>query len=179
MLFLVSYVFLLRMPSEALPMVTVGGGIGAPGEQSVIYLEDEVVHLKLAKRKNRQKGSLLKRSCWCKACRLTCPVHVLWQYLSSQPAGFRPFEKISAAKALCRLRDILQVLKVPEFESYRTHDFRRGHARDMQADGASLGEILAAGQWRSPAFMSYMEYHELEHDAVVEAHLVESSDEDV
>ena len=37
MLFLVSYVFLLRMPSEALPMVTVGGGIGAPGEQSVIF----------------------------------------------------------------------------------------------------------------------------------------------
>ena len=71
-------------------------------------------------------------------------MHVLWKYLSSQPAGFR-FEKINAAKALSRLGDVRQVLKVPEYETHRTHDVRRGHARDTQADGTSLGEILAAG----------------------------------
>ena len=108
MLFLVSYVFLLRVPSEALPMVTVGdGGIDAHGEQSIIYLENDVVYLKLAKRKNRPKGSLLKRSCWCKACKLTCPVHVLGPWLLKQGIGSTPFRSFSPANALQGLRAIL------------------------------------------------------------------------
>ena len=62
--------------------------------------------------------------------------------------------------------------------SYRTHDLRRGHAKDLQVNGATLYEILAAGEWRSPAFLSYLDLAELERDVVVEAHLDESSSED-
>jgi len=44
--------------------------------------------------------------------------------------------------------------------------------------GAKLHEILRAGEWRSPAFMEYLDLHQLEQDCVLEAHLDESSDED-
>ena len=61
---------------------------------------------------------------------------------------------------------------------YRTHDWRRGHAKDMQMNGSTLYEILMAGEWRSPSFMTYMDTMELEMGATMEAHMAESSSED-
>ena len=45
-------------------------------------------------------------------------------------------------------------------------------------NGATIAEILGAGQWRSPAFLRYLDLADLERDAVAEAHMDESSDED-
>ena len=61
---------------------------------------------------------------------------------------------------------------------YRSHDFRRGHAQDMLENGATLCEILAAGQWRSPSFMKYLDATSLEKEAVVEANVDESSEDE-
>ena len=47
---------------------------------------------------------------------------------------------------------------------------RRGHARDLQQRGSNLAEILRAGEWRSAAFLSYLDSHQLEDDAVQEVH---------
>ena len=44
--------------------------------------------------------------------------------------------------------------------------------------GAPLWQILAAGEWRSPAFLEYLDKHKLEVDAVVQAHVDESDGED-
>ena len=60
---------------------------------------------------------------------------------------------------------------------YGTHDIRRGHAKDLQMSGAPLAEILAAGQWRSPAFMKYFDQNELEQGVALEA-AVESDDDE-
>ena len=51
-------------------------------------------------------------------------------------------------------------------------------AKDMQLNGASLYEILAAGEWRSPAFMDYIDKNQLEVYAVLEAHVDESSSDE-
>ena len=40
--------------------------------------------------------------------------------------------------------------------------------------GAPLYEILQAGEWRSPAFLKYLQLHTLERDAVVQAYVDES-----
>ena len=56
-----------------------------------------------------------------------------------------------------RLRDLLQRFLVPDAQKYGTQDFRRGHAEDMRKMGCTLAEILKAGQWRSAAFMKYMD----------------------
>ena len=177
MLFLVTYTFLLRLPSEALPIAR--GCVGmAHNEQSWLYMDDGLLCLKLARRKNKPEGSLLKRACWCSACRLTCPVHVLWPYIESMPVGHKPFGKFSPAKALSVLRAFLKELGVAGAHKYRTHDWRRGHAKDMQLKGATLYQILMAGEWKSPAFLAYMDMVELELGATMEAHMAESSSED-
>ena len=94
------------------------------------------------------------------------------------PVGTQPFRGISPAKALARVREVLAGLHIPEITAYGTHDFRRGHAKDLQESGqvvhirvhrrctsvsilagAPLFEILAAGQWKSPAFMAYLDVH--------------------
>jgi len=177
MLFLTAYVFLLRLPSEALPIVRVGVGVSPDGKQASVSCDGDSLVLVLDRRKNRLHGSTLVRKCWCTQCSLTCPVHVLGPYFESFPLGKPVFAGISAACALSTLRTVLMMLQVPDAGLYRTHDFRRGHARDLQLGGATLGEILAAGQWSSPAFLKYLDMMQLETEAVVEAHLDESDDE--
>lgn len=177
MLFLTAYVFLLRLPSEALPIVHGVVGVGH-GQQAIVVVEHDCIILKLARRKNKPEGSVLKRHCWCSQCEATCPVHVLGKYFSSLPVGAKPFASFTPATALKVLRGFLDRGDVPEARYYRTHDLRRGHARDLQTSGASLVEILLAGEWRSPAFLTYLDLAQLETDAVIEAHLAESSDDE-
>ena len=176
MLYLATYTFLLRVPSEALPMVCGGRGV-IHGQHSVLFLGINCIYLKLATRKNRPAGSLLKRSCWCAKCAATCPVHVLGKYLDEFAIGNRLFAGFSPGLVLSRLRRRLGQLGVADASSYRAHDFRRGHAQDLRESGASLKEILTAGEWRSPAFLAYLDLESLEHDFVLQAHLDESDDE--
>ena len=75
------------------------------------------------------------------------------------------------------LRNILVDLEVHRATEYRLHDLRRGHALDLQQSGAPLYEILAAGEWRSPAFLDYLDKNQLETDMVVQAHCAESDDD--
>jgi hypothetical protein len=44
--------------------------------------------------------------------------------------------------------------------------------------GAPLWQILEAGEWRSPAFLKYLDLQRLETDLVVQAHVDESESED-
>ena len=88
------------------------------------------------------------------------------------------FPGVTAARATRVLRACLSALNVPGHEEYRLHDSRRGHAMDLVASGAPLWEILSAGEWRSPAFLQYLNLHELEEGLVMQAHLEESESED-
>ena len=67
--------------------------------------------------------------------------------------------------------------QVPHPERYGTHDFRRGHAQDLLESGASLAQILAAGQWRSASFLDYIKQAELERDVALEV-AIESDGEE-
>ena len=54
----------------------------------------------------------------------------------------------------------------------------RGHAtQDMVDKGANLRTILLAGEWKSPAFLAYLDWSTLKAGAVMEALLEESEDE--
>ena len=73
------------------------------------------------------------------------------------------------ARALSDLRQMLEMVGTPKAKEYRCHDLRRGHALDLQLKGTPLHEILAAGEWRSPAFLEYLDRHAAERDMVQEA----------
>ena len=120
---------------------------------------------------------MLARECWCKQCTKTCPVHILWKFFEQLPIGCAPFYEITGCYANQVLRACCGALKVKQAELFRCHDFRRGHSEDMRNAGATLKEILGAGQWRSPRFLEYLDLDALNTEVVVSAHRDESSDE--
>ena len=65
----------------------------------------------------------------------------------SLPDGAEAFPGVTAAGALWSLRVVLKSVGVRCAGQYRTHDLRRGHAQDMLESGATLVEILRAGEW--------------------------------
>ena len=85
------------------------------------------------------------------------------------PPGTQPFVHIRASQALLALRELLEELHVPNAIFFRTHDFRQCHAEDLRRGGSRLGEILAAGDWNSVAFLRYLDHVRLERDRVIEA----------
>lgn len=103
---------------------------GASEEQTIIWLQDDAVCLRIRRRKNRQGGSgTLKRICSCKGGVSTCAVHTLWhKFFAELPEGAHPWSQISADKARQRLRQVLGRLGIHEPGRFGTHDFRRGHA---------------------------------------------------
>ena len=167
---LAAYVFKLRVPSECLPMVVGIGDSSTYGQaqtsQSIIHIGESEIVLCLKTRKNRYVpvtqaimsafmllcirpwGARLCRSCWCKECGLTCPVHMLGAALNSWGPGSQPFAGTTAPKARANLREVLAAIGVPEASRYRTHDLKRGHTRDMANKGCTLKEILLAADWR-------------------------------
>ena len=180
MLMLFSYVFLLRVPSEAVPAVFAGPRLAAGGTHSVAFDGVRVI-FRLAQRKNlRQGGPAMSRVCWCSACTATCPVHVLGSYLQSLPPGSRLFPGLRPGSAITIFRECLRVCGVPDAGAFGTHDTRRGHALDMLCNGGSLSEVLAARQWRSAASLlgSYLPFDRIESAAVLEAAVAASGSED-
>ena len=133
MLFLITYVFLLRLPSEALPIEV--GRVPGKHQQAVLEMEDGKLVLTLLRRKNRPAGSRLERTCWCRESCRTCPVHVLGPAVRDIRTGTALFGGFTAAEANSALKDMLGQIGVAKAKEYRTHDIRRGRARDLQLSG--------------------------------------------
>ena len=148
MLALISYVFLLRVPCECLPMAF----HERPQNESlcpVLFLDEEggveCLELYLPRRKNRKEPIKMIRTCWCMRCPNTCPVHVVGEFLRGVEPGVKPFAAWWPGMVLSVLREVLKTIGVDEAEQYVAHDLRRGHADDLLRRGATLLEILRAG----------------------------------
>ena len=171
MLFVTTYVFMLRLQSEALPISKNKTAAHHLGQEAVVTLEGEEVVLRLERRKNWQNGSVIRRKCWCDSCSQTCPIHVVWKFFSDLPDGAQPFAAISYQDALMQLRGSMAILGVKAHNTYGTQDLRRGHAQDLKAAGASEDTIRLAGQWkgrRGP--MPYMDIPANESEMASKAH---------
>ena len=175
LLYVLSYAFMLRVPSEALPMrmATVEDAVCGPsGEtQSAIYAEAGKLHLALHRRKNLQHGSRMVRDCWCQSCSITCPTHAFERSTRCFSQGQPLFPHLTAENVRSELRRRLGLLNVDFPWKYCSHDFRRGHCLDMVLSGRPLHEILSAGQWHSNAFRKYVDRRELEEAAVLDTQL--------
>ena len=93
------------------------GGDGfepSSGEQSVIWLEDDTLCLRLLRRKNRPQGSgIMRRKCCCQGNPHICPLHVVWdRFFSKLAPGTKPWSEVSAGHARASLRDLLAKLGV-------------------------------------------------------------------
>ena len=58
---------------------------------------------------------------------------------------------------LAALRRILGAVKVDRPDEFTFKAFRAGHATALAQEGRSIGDILNAGEWRSAAFLAYVD----------------------
>lgn len=177
-IFLLAWQFLLRGPSEAVP-IEWGSEQELyslpPGRHSAIWVNaDGATSLRLKRRKNRPQGSLLRRPCLCPAApAVMCPGH----RLLASSSGWQPGQRLcllTPSQLLTKLHRLLAMLLVAAPERYRWKGFRAGKASCMAAAGKPLPQILQAGEWRSAAMLAYVDPDIL--DAA--AFLQEISDDD-
>ena len=183
MLYVAAYGFMLRVPSELLPVATGTEGEAdlplSDGAHSCVSMCGDELVLQLAQRKNKPQGSTLRRGCWCLTRTASlCPVHTLGEWLKQFPRASTPFACTSANTARVNLKATLLQLRVPKAGLFWLHDFRRGHAQDLVEHGGHLHEILAAGQWSSPSFTAYLDLNKVETAGVIETHMDESDADD-
>ena len=95
-LFLFTYSFLLRLPSEALPVVAGGSG-RVPESMSVLRYEADQLVLTLQRRKNKPEGSRLIRKCSCRQSPATCAYCRLKPRVESTKDGEPVFPGLTTA----------------------------------------------------------------------------------
>jgi hypothetical protein len=177
MLYLAAYSFMLRVPSEGLPMVAGGDPLKAleQGTHSAIAVVGSEIILSLARRKNLPGGSTMRRDCTCNKSRQMCPVHVLGPWFQDLAGkGKKPFIHYSPCFARSELKRRAELAGCSDSKLYTLHDLRRGHAQNIIENGGNLQHILSAGQWSSNAFLVYLDKCKLDKNAVAEAQVFES-----
>ena len=102
LLFVFAYQFLLRVPSEALPVVA-GTSQSDPKQQVALWkdAENQALVLTLATRKNKPQGSRITRKCSCSASASTCAYHMIGPLLDAKPLGERLWPDVSVKGPQC------------------------------------------------------------------------------
>ena len=162
--------FLLRVPSEGLPLQW-------SGVHSQITLTATVAKIQLSKRKNSRGPVTLTRECCCTTSgRRLCAVH--WLHILKKDAT-DDGKVFDMTKNEFGSKIKLYALRagVPEASRVGTHAFRRGVAQDIIDQGGSLAALMTAGGWTSSAYAVYLRDSQLD-DAAVTRALICLSDSD-
>jgi hypothetical protein len=169
-IYAVARLFLLRVPSEGLPLQR-------NGPHSHIEVEDSEAYVTLHRRKNSNKPALIHRSCVCRNEGVSlCAVCSLQAWMERNPSDNNIFN-ISTHTFLKYFRRDLAEAGIANPERYGSHAFRRGMARDIILAGGTLGTLLAAGQWSSGAYKAYLQSQAVDEHAVAKLLIDHSDDE--
>jgi hypothetical protein len=143
-----------------------------------VAIVDGELHIRLARRKHRPRGALLRRRCCCGKSPFTgetdsrfvphiaiCPVCCFktQMELGQYREGERLFQ-FSSSQFLAQFK------KRSSFANcalLRTKSWRSGMATTLVAGGAALGTVLDWGQWKSKAFLDYVSKDSLDTQAFI------------
>ena len=170
-----AYVFILRLPSEALPAIRaspadelikrspLSGSVQALIGTRFLPDDSERLVLKLRSRKATRGGAIIMRPCFCDADDLGgkgfCPVHDFWPAVcSSSLWGEELFPSLRSRNINRILKGMLRSMGIPEAESFSTHAFRRGASMELKNSGSTLAQILKTVGWSSSAFRAYLSF---------------------
>ena len=174
-LFYLAYIFILRLPSEALVAVRAGPTDQLMKASKLPYqaslgLRDfpdgnQFLVLKLRTRKHTRGGSVLFRPCFCSsdtlACAGLCPVRDFWRVVSATTRAHNPLFPSLMNKNINRvLKGMLHSMGVEDAHQYSTHAFRRGASMELKRSASSFAEALKTVGWNSAAFRSYLSFAE-------------------
>ena len=146
-----------------------------PDRASGVWIaSDGALVVRLRRRKNRPNGSMLKRKCLCNVNAALCPPCVMKPLLAEKEVGERLWF-ISAHEAVTVLQGLMQKGGRKDWASFTLKTYRASSATSMASEGNSLGTILNAGEWRSAAFLRYVD-EEMVDGATMLANTIDSSD---
>ena len=175
-----SFLFLLRVQSECLPIRRAGfkGDLlkrTPQTPQALIGLGDvngdRRLVPKLNTRKNCRYGSILMRPCFCEGGVIVpgslCPIHVAWPAICSRVL---PGELISPSLQRANLNRVLKTvmnkLGYPDSERYTTYAFRRGCLMEMKRSNSTVAQIMKTAGWPSAQFKVYLDLTEDKEQAI-------------
>ena len=189
-LFLVSWGFALRVPSEAL-MIERGDpsafkdfafsdqDLRRPIARVVIFFSDDSATLHFSRRKHRDGPTVAVRNCWCAHSQATCIVHAARSFFEGICVGspaFPHMRRIDGSGVVSIAVPVQRAIKAaarhagaPSAASFTSKAFRRGHAETKRRCNGRLCEILRGADWSSRAFKEYLDMHQHEGDATAEA----------
>ena len=108
------------------------------------------------------------RPCTChKRGEATCLPHRLAPLLAQREVGERLWS-FTSGELLGRLRRRLAMLGVESAESYTLKCFRAGKATALVLSGSTLAAVLEAGEWRSRAFLNYVDANRVDAQLALE-----------
>ena len=167
-----SRLFMLRVPSECLPLQLAG-------EHSEVHIGTNDISLTLFRRKNCSGPTVIHRRCVCATeGRTLCAVCALklWidRFRGQHPAKLF---RVSAKSFVKYMRRDAARCGLTGAALLGSHAWRRGMAQDIVNAGGSLATLLRAGQWRSSAFRVYLQQQALDEDAVAKLVIDHSDDE--
>ena len=174
-LFYLAYVFILRLPSEALPAVRAPPNAlllnrsrlpfqSALGLRELPNGEQRLV-LKLKTRKHVRGGAVLMRPCFCDsdtlASRGICPIHDFWRVILTETAsGQQLFPSLIKRNINRILKGTLKTMNVEDAHSYSTHAFRRGASMELKRTDSTLAQVLKTVGWNSGTYRAYLSFVE-------------------
>ena len=124
------------------------------GRHSAVWVQADVLHIRLARRKHRPDGSLLRIPCCCSRDEF-CPVHFATDVFAL-PDGTKIID-MSPHSAMNTVKRIAGLLGLPHIDAVGWKAWRAGRATAMANDGCTISSILLAGEWRSHAFARYVD----------------------
>ena len=169
-LLLLGWAFLGRMQSEVFPLERGQANESInlpPGRHSALFVsKDGSITIRWRRRKHRPNGSLLCRGCTCRELGCVgvgpsqvCMAHRVQQYLQRHhfKIGEALFPRFKPQATLSVLIKSLDNMRVVGASGMTWKSVRAGRATAMAARGCTLAAILEAGEWRSTAFLNYVD----------------------
>ena len=168
-----AFTFGFRVKAELLPLCF--DALAEGGHSSIAIFRDEkqrlVLRVWLRRRKNAPNGAVLTRACSCRFSQVMCPVHALVRWMKAtgneRQVG-RLFPRACYTSFERAMRFLLRLICFPDAAAFSSHGFRRGMAQEILRRGGSLADVLAAGGWRSAAFLLYLDRTEVDEAAILD-----------
>jgi hypothetical protein len=93
----------------------------------------------------------------------------------TRPVG-APLFGFSQAQFTHAVKRALMLLEVPGAVRFSLKAFRAGRATELAKKGVPIGKILQAGEWKSSAFLRYIDEDTVDHASFAHE-ILESDDE--
>ena len=147
----ISRMFLLRVPSEGIPLTW-------SSSHSTVDVSEHKATIRLSSRKNSRVPVVLSRTCVCASSgRRLCAVHWLWDLRQCSSHNGRLFS-VNIVDLNKFTKTSAEWLKIPGAARASSHSLRRGMAQDILDSSGCLATLLKAGDWNSSAYLQYLRF---------------------